>query len=199
MWRDSFSVQELEFIAENSSIEIIPNFKREKITLISGQYGDFKPNKPVLVSLWLAIQYKKNKKCRIIPPIWMDLKLLKEKFELEKKNEAILQELPYYFYEICQILFNKADDDISDLKLIKSVVEDLNAIRGAKINKTLENLLPDETSIYMSLNNICARELELIKPFLCESFKYKLDIKNASLIMPLTQTQGSFSNSLTQI
>lgn len=195
MWRDSFSVQELEFIAENTCIEIIPNFKREKITLISGQYGDFKPNKPVVIPLWLAIQYKKNKKCRVIPPIWMDLKFLREKFELEKKNEAILQELPYYFFEICQILFNKAEDDISDLKLIKSVVEDLNAIRSAKINKILENLLPDDSTIYLSLNNICARELEMIKPFLCESFKIKLDIKNASLIMPnISQSQATYSN-----
>ncbi len=199
MWRDSFSVQELEFIAENNPIEIIPFFKNEKLNLISGQFGEFKPNKPLHVPLWVAIQYKRNKKCRIIPPIWMDSQLLKEKFELEKTNESILQELPYYFYEICQILFNKAEDDVSDLKLIKSGVEDLSAIRNAKINKLLENQLIDDSSIYLSLNNICARELELVKPFLCETFKNKLEIKNANKILPnVSQTQNTFLDNLSQ-
>ena len=200
MWRENFSVQELEFIAENTNIEVIPNFKKDKICLISGQFGEFKPNKPISIPLWLAVQYKKNKKCRVIPPIWMDMKLLKEKFELEKKYENVLQELPYYFYEICQILFNKAEDDITDIKLIKSAVEDLTGIRTAKINKFLETLLNDDNTIYISLNNICARELEVSKPFLCESFKYKLEVKNAGLIVANgTQIEGSLSTNNTQI
>jgi len=35
MWRDELSIEELEMIAENELIEIIPNFKRDEINLIS--------------------------------------------------------------------------------------------------------------------------------------------------------------------
>jgi GINS complex subunit 2 len=59
------------------------------------------------VPLWLAIQLKKNKKCQVIPPIWMDYEQLNTFKTKEKDNEFTLQELPYYFYEISQILFHK--------------------------------------------------------------------------------------------
>ena len=50
MWRDELSIDELEMIAENELIEIVPNFKREEIQLISGPVGPFKPNKPIKVT-----------------------------------------------------------------------------------------------------------------------------------------------------
>ncbi len=104
MWRDTNTLDELEFLSENYLIEIIPFFKRDELNLICGKIGPFKPSKPVKVPLWLAIQFKKNKKCRIIPPIWMNEEFLLDKVDVEKKNEN-LQELPYYFFEICQLLF----------------------------------------------------------------------------------------------
>ncbi len=106
MWRDINSISELEFLSESCLIEIIPNFKSEELKLICGTFGPFKPMKPVKVPVWLAIQLKKNKKCKIIPPIWMDYEFLVNKVELEKDIES-LQELPYYFFEISQILFHK--------------------------------------------------------------------------------------------
>lgn len=106
MWRETNTLSELEFLAETIQIEIVPNFKKEEIKLMCGTYGPFKPNKPVKVPLWLAIQFKKNKKCKIVPPIWLEIEFLSNKVEYEKKSEA-LQDLPYYFFEICQILFFK--------------------------------------------------------------------------------------------
>jgi hypothetical protein len=35
MWRDTHSVDELEFLCETSLIEIIPNFRKDEISLIS--------------------------------------------------------------------------------------------------------------------------------------------------------------------
>jgi GINS complex subunit 2 len=106
MWRDTNTISELEFLAETELMEIIPNFKKDEVKLMCGTYGPFKPNKPVKVPLWLAVQFKKNKKCRIVPPIWLDLEFLSGKVELEKGNDS-LQDLPFYFFEIYQILFHK--------------------------------------------------------------------------------------------
>jgi GINS complex subunit 2 len=106
MWRNINSISELEFLAETSLIEINPNFRKEVYKLTSGSYGPFKPNKAVNVPIWLAIQFKKKNRCKIIPPIWMDVELLIDKLEFEKKSNS-LGDLPFYFYEICQILFHK--------------------------------------------------------------------------------------------
>lgn len=113
MWRDTNTISELEFLAENNVIEIIPLFRKEEINLIcvlyifiQGKYGPFRPNKSVKVPLWLALQYKKNKQCTIIAPHWLDTEILTEKLNLEKKYDS-LQELVYYFYEISQILLHK--------------------------------------------------------------------------------------------
>ncbi len=106
MWRDINSLSELEFLAETSLIEIIPNFRKDEYNLTCGTYGPFKPNRPVNVPLWLAMQFKKSTKCKIIPPTWMEISFLTIKVDNEKNNEE-LQVLPYYFFEISQNLFHK--------------------------------------------------------------------------------------------
>ena len=49
---------EKEFFCEDEIVEIIPNFRGDKLNLISGKFGPFKPAKPVNVPLWLAIYLK---------------------------------------------------------------------------------------------------------------------------------------------
>ena len=44
----------------------------ETIRLTQGTYGPFIPSVPTEVPLWLAIQLKKAKQCKITPPEWLD-------------------------------------------------------------------------------------------------------------------------------
>jgi GINS complex subunit 2 len=37
-----------------------------------GNYGPFRPNMPVEVPIWLALQLHKRSKCRILPPAFLD-------------------------------------------------------------------------------------------------------------------------------
>ena len=70
----------------------------------------------------------------------------------------------------------RAEDDIDDLKIIRSIIEDLTAVRFAKINKLLEAVTPE--SLTLNLNNICAREFEQIRPFVSEVLPLKLETLN---------------------
>ena len=67
---------ELEFLAEDEKIIIIPNFKsydiKNSMKGFAEDYGPFLPNQPISVPLWFAIQLKKLSKCQIQPPAWMD-------------------------------------------------------------------------------------------------------------------------------
>lgn len=78
---------ELEFIGEKTIIGVIPNFTMDPIHLISGSIGPFKAGLPVHVPLWLAIHMKKQQKCRIVPPDWMDVDFLEEVREEEKRSK----------------------------------------------------------------------------------------------------------------
>ena len=44
---------------------------------MQADYGPFQPNRPVEVPLWMAMALHKRKKCRILPPGWMDIDSLK--------------------------------------------------------------------------------------------------------------------------
>lgn len=78
---------EIEFIGENSVIGIIPNFSFEPIHLISGSIGPFRAGLPVHVPLWLAVHLRKQQKCRIVPPEWMEIEQLEDIKEAEKRSK----------------------------------------------------------------------------------------------------------------
>lgn len=82
---------EVEFIAEKTNIQVIPNFNHTNVIhLISGDVGPFRAGLPILVPLWMAVNLKQRQKCRILTPEWMDVEKLEQKKEEEKDSK-------YYF------------------------------------------------------------------------------------------------------
>jgi GINS complex subunit 2 len=78
--------EEIEFIGEKEEIGIIPNFNNQPLHLICNSVGPFRAGLPMHVPLWLAIHLKRQQKCRIVPPIWMDRDLLEDLKEAEKRE-----------------------------------------------------------------------------------------------------------------
>lgn len=78
--------EEIEFIGEKEEIGIIPNFNFQALHLISNSVGPFRAGLPMHVPLWLAIHLKRQQKCRIVPPTWMDREYLEELKETEKRE-----------------------------------------------------------------------------------------------------------------
>lgn len=80
---------EVEFIGENRIVSIIPNFTYDKFFLICGEFGPFRAGLPMNVPLWLAMMLKQKQKCRIVPPDWMDLEVLENIKEEEKRSRLV--------------------------------------------------------------------------------------------------------------
>ena len=174
MWRDLINASESDYISENYLIEIMPNFHSEKISLVSGEYGPFKPNKIIKIPLWLAVKYRNNNQCKIIIPSIFENSYLNSVLESEKENKVSLFDLPPNFFEISNILFNNAEDDFDDIKKTRCFVADIKTIRQNKINNMLKNIKNED--LYLKLNGLTSMELEQIRPLLKSIFPLRLQI-----------------------
>lgn len=99
---------ELEFIGENTTIGVIPNFNHDPIYLISGAIGPFRGGQPLHIPLWFAIHLRQQQKCRIVPPLWMDIGLLEDIKEEEKRTRSVICEeyllvtlITIFFFALC--------------------------------------------------------------------------------------------------
>jgi len=157
-----FTANEIEFLAEDESITIIPNFNLDTLSLINGDYGPFKPSIPIKVPLWLAITLKKRQKCKIQPPLWMDVEYLNERLKVEQTTNSC-QDLPFHFKEIAIQLFNCASDDIVNVQEVRTLLQDIWNLRHSKLRQGL--LLLDHNKPAYKLNNVSAMEVNSIRPF----------------------------------
>eukprot|EP00743_Colponemidia_sp_Colp-15_P011610 GILK01013003.1.p1 GENE.GILK01013003.1~~GILK01013003.1.p1 ORF type:complete len:196 (+),score=35.33 GILK01013003.1:69-656(+) len=168
MLSTSFTPNEIEFMAEDELISIVPNFtQHDKISFIRGEFGPFRPSMPVDVPLWLAIYLKKRHKCQIKPPNWLSLEELTERVDLEKRNVDRFVEMPYHYMEIASLLLNHASDDMPSASRLRTMLEDLQNIRRSKIMNGLKVLEGNTSSV--KLNNISAMEINSIRPFFAEA------------------------------
>lgn len=98
--------EEIEFIGEDTQIRIIPNFTFGHIHLISGRirvrirvtlnsyfivgsFGPFRAGIPIQVPLWVGMHLRKQQKCRIVTPEWMDAEYLEDLKEEEKRTKWV--------------------------------------------------------------------------------------------------------------
>lgn len=82
---------EIEFLAENEIIQIVPTFNHAShIHLICGSFGPFRAGLPLNVPIWVALNLRQKKTCRILPPEWMTVDKLQERLEDEKASKYVI-------------------------------------------------------------------------------------------------------------
>ncbi|TPX43785.1 hypothetical protein SeMB42_g03074 [Synchytrium endobioticum] len=164
-FRSGFGPTEIEFLAEDEPLTIIPSHKLDELDMISGTYGPFRPPIQVKVPLWLAVTLKKKQKCNIQPPVWMDVDNL-ERLIASERDEPAFTAVPFHFMEISQILLDCASDDIKSAELVKTLLKDLREIRQTKAQQGLKQLGYD----YLQMDNLGLMEINEIRPFFTKVF-----------------------------
>lgn len=169
-----FSAEEVEFIAEDELVEIVPNMRMDPLNFICGDFGPFLPQISVQVPLWLAVAMKKRGKCTIRPPQWMSVENLTKVLEDERDKEGTFQSLPFHYVEISRLLFDHAREDIPDLYTVRSLIEDIMNVRLHKVETSLEKF--SGTSA-VKIQNLSAMEVNIIRPFVGRALQafYKHD------------------------
>ncbi|KAK8662406.1 hypothetical protein V6N13_091983 [Hibiscus sabdariffa] len=176
-----FSAEEVEFMAEDELIEIVPNLRMDPLNFICGDFGPFLPQIATQVPFWLAVALKKRGKCAIRPPQWMSVgespsssPFFDMVLERERESQGAFQVLPFHYVEISRLLFDHARDDIPDMYMVRSLIEDIRDVRIHKVETSLEKF--SGTSA-VKIPNLSAMEVNIIRPFVGRALQafYKHD------------------------
>jgi GINS complex subunit 2 len=74
------------FVAQKHHVTIVPSFSTtEPLHLITGQFGPFRSNQTIDVPFWLALELRQQGKCRLRPPVWLDVDELGQLWEIQKR------------------------------------------------------------------------------------------------------------------
>lgn len=167
--------EEVEFLAEQQPVTIIPNFSLDRIYLIQGDLGPFNPGLPVEVPLWLAINLKQRQKCRVIPPEWMDVEKLEQIRDEERKQDIFTPMPNPYYMELTKLLLNYAADNIPKADEIRTLVKDTWDTRIAKLRLSMDSFVRQQEA-HARLDNLTLLEIHTTGAFLTQALDhmYKL-------------------------
>ncbi|KAJ4982090.1 hypothetical protein NE237_032927 [Protea cynaroides] len=170
-----FSAAEVEFLAEDEMVEIVPNMKMDALNFICGDYGPFYPQLTTEVPLWLAVALKKRGKCTVRLPQWMSVEKLTQVLEAERDSPREFQPLPFHYVEISRLMFDHARDDIPDMYMVRSLIEDIRNVRFHKVETGLETISARTHAV--KLKNLSAMEVNIVRPFVVRTLQafYKHD------------------------
>ncbi|CAE6474657.1 unnamed protein product [Rhizoctonia solani] len=168
--------QELEFIASEELVSIVPTVSMERIRLMSGVYGPFRPPARVKIPLWFAASLKLKRKCYIVPPDWLNVEWLQEKLKEETTQDSF-SKMPFRYLEISKILLDVAYEDITSSEKVRNLLKDIREARQAKLRAGLKDL----DHLQLSFPNICAMEINELRPFFIKAMEVKGKLFGAPL------------------
>lgn len=154
---------EINFLAENEYIQILPRYSMKSIQLIGTKIPNLRALRREKVPIWVALILKSQGKCNIVPPDWLNLIYLKEKYDQEMKSPMAFSDLPWNWIEVSKMLLAKAPDDLPDAShQLRSLLQDLREIRQVKTRKGLKEV--NESNI--ALNGLSLMEINEVRPFM---------------------------------
>ncbi|KAF5298065.1 hypothetical protein FQA39_LY11833, partial [Lamprigera yunnana] len=157
--------EEVEYIGEKQVVSIIPTFNSSAIHLVSGDVGPFRAGLPVKVPLWIAVNLKRQRKCKLQPPDWMDvaqLHVLKD----EEKSSSTFIKMPSEHYMIeAKLLLGCASEDISKADEVRTIIKDIWDIRMSKIRSSIDILIKNGES-FAVIDNLTLMEINTMRPLL---------------------------------
>ena len=96
-------------------------------------------------------------------PLWLNHDYLTKVKAMERELEEVFsEEIPYYYFEMANLLFNHCADEFQHLQKMKSIVEDIFELRKEKLVRVLKNI--DSKAPVKYLSNVGAVELNSVRP-----------------------------------
>jgi GINS complex subunit 2 len=134
----SLDPEELEFLAEDTMVTIIPSVKYPVLYMLTGDIGPMEPSIPVEVPLWLAVHMRQRKQCRLVLPDWLSVEALAEQKDREFKSK-VFEAVPSESYvEISQLIVEHFAEEIPESNNIRLLIKDILDQRLAKLRTSVD-------------------------------------------------------------
>nr|CAI5828470.1 unnamed protein product [Callosobruchus analis] len=185
---------EVEFLGEKQNITIVPTFNSTVVHLISGDVGPFRAGLPTNVPLWMGVQLKQRRQCKIQPLDWMDVDRLTEIREEEKQSQTFSKMPSDHYMVEAKILLDCASDDIPRADEIRTTIKDIWDIRMSKIRTSVNKLIKNADS-YAGLDNLTVMEINSIRPILPHALDQIYRIKASKKLKTTSQNSTTFHTS----
>ncbi|KAF3102780.1 DNA replication protein psf2 [Orbilia oligospora] len=153
--------QEVSFICESELITIVPRQRLGALNLISIDTRPLVPPRRADVPLWLAVFLRKQKRCNIVPPDWLNVDYL-ERLVKEESDSAAFSQMPWRWMEVAEILLDTCSEDLISPSDIALHIRSLRELRQAKIRAGLSDQM---NSSYIKINNLGLMEVCEIRPW----------------------------------
>lgn len=115
--------EELEFYAGQEEVEILPRFDCQTMWLIAGDLGPFKAGIPARVPLWIALYFRAQNKCKLIPPNWMSKTSLEAIKDQEQKSPLFTKMPSEHYMAMAKMIFEICPQDILDADDVKVLIK----------------------------------------------------------------------------
>lgn len=189
---------EIEFLAEETIVNIIPKFNCRKSYLITGEIGPFRAGIPIKVPLWLACDLKRRQKCRVIPPDWLDLEKLTELNNNEVASGRFCKLPSENFFVEAKIFLGFGVEDNPNFSSIMTAIKDLWDRRKSKLEDSVE-IFMNVGKDYVKIPNITAAELSQLRPMLPNAMDFLNRLsgtEDENPEKPDIQDSNNYSNSI---
>lgn len=162
----TFSTEEINFLAEQEPLTILPRYTMSGTRLIGAKLPDLKALQREQVPAWLALVLKKQNKCNVVIPSWLGVTFLKQRYDEEISQPNQFSALPWHWLPLSKLLLDKCTDDFTEPPHeIRSLLQDLREVRQLKARKGIKEL-NDE---YLQLDGLSLMEINEIRPFIIQS------------------------------
>ncbi|SPO21718.1 related to PSF2 - part of GINS, replication multiprotein complex [Ustilago trichophora] len=174
----------------STSLTIIPLTSVDRVRLLSGIYGPFRPPQPSSVPLWVALHLKKRKKAILVAPTWLTVDALTETLKHETTQPGF-SPLPHYWIGVSQTLLSHAPDDIPNSNRVRALLKDIREARQSKILSGVPML----NSVHLQMHNISAHEVAELRGFFATAFSHLKSLRPPSEVDAETKLQAEFDAS----
>jgi GINS complex subunit 2 len=158
------NASQVHFFAQDELIDVLPTAPLPEMRLVCGTFGPFAPMRPVRVPLWLAVELKRRGRARIKPPAWLDREYLRGVVEAERTSAAFEALESFHFFPVAYAVLAAAPDDVRDVAQVRALLEDVRAVRAAKLREGIVRLGGADV---MKMRNLGSAELNTPRRFLC--------------------------------
>ncbi|GMM53163.1 DNA replication protein [Starmerella bacillaris] len=173
---EAFSASELAFLAEDELITILPRQNLSRMDFKGWVQPALRALRRSEVPLWLAVILKRQDRCTIIYPNWLDATYLKTVLEAEGRDSASFAALPYMWQELSDTILAEAAEDCQGS--VAEIMRTLQELKELRLNKLRQGVLVNNDS-HLRMDGIGSAELNLVKPILSKTMRTLQTVKDA--------------------